>query len=182
MNTSVKPCCYCGWPVGRSRPCARHVGYPLMNEKSLWQQLKEIYDRGDEDEVESAHTDELQELRNQEIQSELAHPQCCDLARTYIFPYREFDGYTENVLHGGRPVWKSVFQDGWSERDGLRRLLAMSYCPFCGQKFPALRKKVEPPPHIMDEGDGHCGECGKRYGRFGHCFCSLPESAWEIEG
>jgi hypothetical protein len=44
-----------------------------------------------------------------------------------------------------------------------------------------MKKKAKPPEHIVVEGDGHCGGCGERYGHFGHCFCSLPESAWEID-
>ena len=182
---SVSSCTYCGWPVARSRPCAKHVGRPLLSEKSLWEQLKDLYDLHDEDEFdlleeESAHAEELRRLRDQEIQSELAHPPCCILAHTYIWPYREIDFRTENVLLGGRPLWKLTFRDGWGDRDSIARQLVIKFCPFCGGELPNLRKKAKPPEHIIVENDGHCGGCGERYG-YGNCFCSLPESAWEID-
>ncbi len=160
-----------------------------MSEPSLWQQLKDLYARGDEDEEESAHADKLRRLRSSEIQGELAHPRCCVSAR-YLWPYREINYRTEEVLHDGRPVWMMVFRDGWSERgsgggvpsvkDGVARSLIIRFCPFCGDKLPDFRKKEKPPEHIIVENDGHCGGCGERYG-YGNCFCSLPESAWEID-
>jgi len=133
----------------------------------------------DEDEEESAHADELRRLRREEIQDELAHPQCCDLAKKYIWPQREVNFRSETMLHDGRPVWKSIFRDGL-EGDGISRSLVIVFCPFCGTKFPNFRKKEKPPEHIIIEDGSRCGGCGERYG-YGNCFCSLPESAWEID-
>src|SRR5271166_5039410 len=141
----MKPCDYCGWPVGRSRPCARHTGRPILSEKSLWEQLKDLYARRDDEEGEGAYADDLRHLRHDEIQDELAHPQCCDLAKKYLFPYREINYRTEEVLHDGRPVWKSTFRDGWNDNDGIARSLVITFCPFCGVKLPGFRKKEKPP-------------------------------------
>jgi len=183
MNFLFKKCDYCGWPVHKTQyttPCARHAGYPFLSEKSLWEQLRDLYVRNDEEEEESAYADDLRRLRRIEIQGELAHPPCCDLAKKYVWPYREINYHTEDVLHGGRPVWKATFRDGWNDSDGVARSLTITFCPFCGTMLPNLRKKEKPPEHIIVENDGHCGGCGERYG-YGNCFCSLPESAWEID-
>jgi hypothetical protein len=176
----MKACDYCGWPIGRSRSCAEHMGRPLLSEKSLWEQLKNLYALNDDLEEESAYADELRKLRRQEIQDEFCHPSCCDLAKKYLFPYREINHRTEEVLRGGKPVWKSTFRDGWNDGDGIARSLTITFCPFCGVLLPNFRKKEKPPEHIIVENDGHCDGCGERYG-YGNCFCSLPESAWEIE-
>lgn len=144
----------------------------------LWEQLQAA--RADDHHEEKRKTEELRDLRNQEIEAELPHPQCCDSAKKYIYPYREID-HREEVLNDGRPVWKNSFPVQWGSSEGCRDFVVMHFCPFCGTKLPGLRKKKDPPPHLIIEKDYHCGRCGQRFGRMGYCFCSLPESAWEID-
>lgn len=143
----------------------------------LWAQLQEARER---DKHEEKHkTQALRQLRNEEREAELAHPQCCDLAKKHIFPYREIDMRNEKVLNGGVPSWKNGFPSTWSSEEGLRVFLTLLFCPFCGTKLPGFRKKKKPPEHIIIEEDFRCGRCEERFGRFGYCFCSHPESAYE---
>jgi len=144
----------------------------------LWTQLKKA--RNDDYHEEKEATADLRDLRNQEIEAELPHPQCCDLAKKHVFAYRVIDILKEQVLNDGVPVWRSAFNTGWDSGSHERVVLQMNFCPFCGTKLPALRLKAEPPPHIIIEGttSNHCGRCKERYG-MGYCFCSHPESAFE---
>ncbi len=144
----------------------------------LWTQLRDARKR---DHHEEKHkTQALRQLRNEQIEAELPHPQCCDLAKKHIFPYRLIDMKTETILNDGVPVWKNAFNTGWDGGEYHRVGLQIHFCPFCGVRLPALRKRANPPPHIIIEDDGHCGRCKERYGMVGYCFCSHPESAFEI--
>lgn len=145
----------------------------------VWTRLHRA--RKEDHHEEEGETQELHDLRNQEIEAELPHPQCCDFAKKYLFPYRDVDWRRDEVLNGGVPVWKNSFPEKW-DGESMRAFLTILFCPFCGTKLPGLRKKANPPPHLMIENEGHCGNCGERYGRMGYCFCSLPESAYECEG
>jgi hypothetical protein len=142
----------------------------------LWTQLHEARKR---DHHEEKHkTQALRQLRNQEIEAELSHPQCCELAKMHIYPYRDIDVRRDAVLNGGVPQWKNTFPTGWQSGDFHRVFLTMRFCPFCGTKLPGFRKKKNPPKHLIIEDGGHCGRCKERYG-MGYCFCSHPESAYE---
>lgn len=144
----------------------------------LWEQLRDA--RADDHHEEKAATEELRQLRRLEIEAELPHPSCCDLANKHIFPYRMIDMRTETIQNDGVPVWKNSFNTTWNSGDGGKEFLRMNFCPFCGVKLPDLRAKKNPPPHIVKE-DGrsnHCGRCGERFG-MGYCFCSHPEAAFE---
>jgi len=143
----------------------------------LWTQLRDARKRDHHEE--KIKTQALRQLRNEEIEAELPRPQCCDLAKKHIFPYRVIDMRTEDVLNGGVPVWQSSFNSTWAGGDLSRVLLQITFCPFCGLKLPALRKKAKPPPHICQDGDFRCKGCGERFG-MGYCWCSRAESAFEV--
>ena len=149
----------------------------VFQDMDFWEQLRDARKR---DPHEDKHkTQALRQLRNQEIEAKLPHPQCCDLAKKHIFPYRQIDMRTETVLNDGIPAWKSSFATTWNGSDLSRAFLTLHFCPFCGTKLPGFHKKANPPKHIVQDGDFRCKGCGERYG-MGYCFCSHPESAWEI--
>jgi hypothetical protein len=142
----------------------------------LWTRLEQA--RADDPHEHKAETEGIRQARRSEVEAEMPHPQCCDLAKEFISAYRDIDILKEVVLNDGVPVWKSVFNKGWDGMD--RRALQIHFCPFCGVKLPAFQRKANPPPYIVIE-DGrsnHCGRCGERYGH-GYCWCSYPESAFE---
>ncbi len=141
----------------------------------LWTQLRDARKRDEHED--KLKTQELRSARDREKASELPHPVCCELAHRLIFPYRRIDIHTETVLNGGVPIWRMGFNTTWE--GGMREVHEIHFCPFCGKKLPKFRKKVTPPKHIAVEGDFRCQGCGERYG--GYCFCSHPESAYEIE-
>jgi len=142
----------------------------------LWTQLREARKRDPHEE--KIKTQALRRLRNEEIEAELPHPQCCADAKKYIFAYRLINMQSEEVLNGGVPVWKNTFNTVWRGGDFYRVSVQIHFCPFCGAKLPALRKKAKPPPFICQDGDFRCKGCGERFGS-GYCWCSLAESAFE---
>ena len=124
--------------------------------------------------------DRLAALRRAECEGEMPRPRCCALGTRFLCGHREIDFTTfpETAKNGGRPAWKLYLSAGFL-RSEPRENVPVSFCPFCGVRLPDFRKKAEPPPHLAVGGNDHyCGGCGKRWDT---CFCSLPESAWEVE-
>lgn len=121
----------------------------------------------------------LVSLRRAECEREMPHARCCDLGARFLCGHREIDFTTspETPKNGGRPVWELYLPSG-PFRSEPRENVAISFCPFCGVRLPGFRKKAEPPPHVAVENDHSCGGCGEPWDS---CFCSLPESAWEVE-
>lgn len=147
----------------------------MKREKDTWEQLRDAIK---EDRTEDGTVEALYDKRRQEVEAELPHPQCCDLAKKLLFPYRDIDHRTEVVRNNGVPIWKSSFSTRWHS-EGYRETHAIHFCPFCGTKLPSFRKKKNPPQHPCIEGDYHCGSCHERWDG---CFCSYPESAFEVKG
>lgn len=111
----------------------------------------------------------LWEQRRKQRYDELPRPICCEIGRSCIGVSNSFDS-------DETPTWQIMT---WKREQDWTQAVPVNFCPGCGGRLPPLRRKTNPPPHLMVVTDGgyYCDECGER-GQ--SCPCSFPSAAWEI--
>lgn len=95
-------------------------------------------------------------------------PRCCDSAtrtRTVVLRYSEEAMYRSRGQGGHTPRWTINGHEA-------------SFCPFCGDRLPAVRRRAVQPELVCRVSDGgyYCDTCGER---LNCCGCAAPEAAWE---
>jgi hypothetical protein len=106
-------------------------------------------------------------------------PSCCDKSRNARVVRLGYDLEMLCIAGDERteetpPKWLVTGKNS----EGFTVIEQAFFCPFCGEKLPALRKKREQPPLVMRITDGgyYCDTCGERANP---CECSPPEECWE---
>lgn len=110
----------------------------------------------------------LHARRRDERDAEVPVPFCCPVVAGTRAAYPLSD-----PAYGKSPVWMSTY----SVR-GQTNYCEVRYCPHCGKRLPDFVLKKDPPPHLWQDQNGYCGNCGERNHA---CYCSHPESAWEVK-
>lgn len=140
----------------------------------LWQKLKRMARVEDAQESNAWYT--LMQYRREEIAAEHPVPFCCPFAAGYGCVQARYPYNPAKVPSiEGTPEWRISF-----ERNRFYGDLAAKFCPSCGKGLPGFRPKKQLPPHtpnLKDFGWGSCSKCGER-----DCFCSSPQSLWEVVG
>lgn len=103
--------------------------------------------------------DDIMDRRRQEQQALIPKPSCCKRAKLFVRLYP--DGQWYGIAH----LPMSDIERG-----------RISFCPCCGTKLPAVRRKAVQAPTLCINDDDYCGTCGDRMG----CWCDPMESAFEI--
>lgn len=124
---------------------------------NLWSKLRKLNEESNKFEELSAH-------RREEMAAEMPVPFCCPKA----------SGMRVALSASHFQGWQASFRGN----DRCVQYAEVHYCPFCGDSLPGLVRKANPPAHIMvTEDDNYCETCKER---LDSCFCSAPQSAWEV--
>jgi len=105
-------------------------------------------------------------------------PTCCEPARLHSPVYL-------CVKDDGEACWLAsthavIHSELAMERPDVYYHLrpAASFCPYCGERLPKMRKRAVPPEPLCrpDEEGFYCLTCRRRANE---CHCLPPEAAWE---
>lgn len=118
-------------------------------------------------------------------------PGCCEdseLLLPVILGYKTSDLLDYDApLIDKEPIWIATSAVEWTKWKSLSSVNSsepapdnykqVSFCPCCGKKLPAVRRKANPPQPMNEGHDGYCNACGDRNM---DCVCWPPIAAWEI--